>query len=90
MLLQLTIPLFTIYSTNSRAVNIFYTFADILILVHFMLDPFIYVLLKTNYWITFKKFICLKIKDDKKKISADDDYENKYSLAKQSDVQSGI
>lgn len=28
-----------------------------LILIHFTMDPYIYVLLKTNYWIRFKSFM---------------------------------
>jgi hypothetical protein len=43
-------------ANQSPSINIFYQIADILLLIHFTMDPYIYVLLRTNYWIRFKSF----------------------------------
>lgn len=71
---QITIPIaqFIKNANNLPNVLIFYKIADILILIHFGLDPFIYVLMKTNYWMRFKNFVCeLKLcKTHKKKFLA--------------------
>lgn len=49
------------------AIRIFYEIADFLLLIHFTMDPYIYVLLRTNYWIRFKSFasrLLLRKEDD--------------------------
>lgn len=66
---QITIPIaqFVENANQSKAIRIFYQIADFLLLIHFTMDPYIYVLLRTNYWIRFKGFLSqlrLKKEDD--------------------------
>jgi hypothetical protein len=44
-------------ANQSKAIRIFYQIADVLLLIHFTLDPYFYVLLRTNYWIRYKNFM---------------------------------
>ncbi|CAO1400488.1 unnamed protein product [Diamesa serratosioi] len=71
---MITIPIAQFIKNANKLPNIliFFKIADILILIHFGLDPFIYVLMKTNYWMRLKSFICeLKFcKSPKKKFLA--------------------
>lgn len=55
---QITIPIaqFVKNANQSEGIRIFYQIADFLLLIHFCMDPYIYVLLRTNYWIRFKSF----------------------------------
>lgn len=56
---QITIPIaqFVKNANQSKSIRIFYQIADFLLLIHFTMDPYIYVLLRTNYWIRFKSFM---------------------------------
>lgn len=56
---QITIPIaqFVEKANESKPIFIFYKIADFLLLIHFAMDPYIYVLLRTNYWIRFKSFV---------------------------------
>jgi hypothetical protein len=56
---QITIPIaqFVERANESKEILIFYKIADFLLLIHFAMDPYIYVLLRTNYWLRFKGFV---------------------------------
>jgi hypothetical protein len=56
---QITIPIaqFVERANESKAILVFYKIADFLMLIHFASDPYIYVLLRTNYWLRFKNFV---------------------------------
>lgn len=41
----------------NQPISLFFKVADYLLLIHFTIDPYIYVLLRTNYWKRFKYFL---------------------------------
>ncbi|XP_070492197.1 beta-1 adrenergic receptor [Chironomus tepperi] len=53
---MITIPIAQFYrnANHSKAMEMFFHFADMLLLLHFALDPFIYVLCRTDYYKRFK------------------------------------
>lgn len=56
---QITIPIaqFVDNANQFKGIKKFYQIADFLLLIHFSMDPYIYVLLRTNYWLRFKSFL---------------------------------
>lgn len=63
---QITIPIaqFVENANQSQGIRIFYQIADFLLLIHFTLDPYIYVLLRTNYWIRLSQLVAKKQQND--------------------------
>jgi hypothetical protein len=54
---QITIPIAQLAKSanQSDAIGVFFQTTDFLLLIHFTMDPYIYVLSRTNYWIRFKR-----------------------------------
>ncbi|KAG5680559.1 hypothetical protein PVAND_010059 [Polypedilum vanderplanki] len=61
---MITIPIAQFVKNPSKAVRIIFRCADVLLLLHFTFDPYIYVLCRTDYWLRIKNFMkqicCLK------------------------------
>lgn len=44
-------------ANQSKGIRLYFHAADFLMLIHFSIDPYIYVLLRTNYWKRLKYFL---------------------------------
>lgn len=54
---QITIPIAQFVESANHASKLFFRIADALLLLHFTFDPYIYVIMRTDYWKKIKNFI---------------------------------